>query len=53
MPIFSPKRPHSETGGENQDPDFDDFPIQMAENSQKRPYFDGSHLSNRAELEGK
>ena len=34
-------------GVENQGPDFGDFPIQMAENSQKRPYFDGSYLGNR------
>ena len=40
-------------GGENQDPDFGDFPIQIAENSRKRPNFDESYLGNRLELEGK
>ena len=30
-------------GGENQDPDFGDFPIQIAENSRKRPNFDESY----------
>ena len=40
-------------GVENQGPDFGDFPIQMAENSKKRPYFDRSYLGNRFELEGK
>ena len=41
------------TGVENQGPDFGDFPIQMAENSQKQPYFDGSYLGNRFDLEDK
>ena len=40
-------------GVKNQGADFGDFPIQIAENSRKRPYFDGSYLSNRVELEGK
>ena len=36
---------------ENQGPDFGNFPIQIAENRQKRPYFDGvrqgAHFGNR------
>ena len=40
-------------GVENQGLDFGDFPIQIAENSQKRPYFEGSYLGNRVKLEGK
>ena len=40
-------------GGENQDPDYGDFPIQIAENSRKCPNFDESYLGSRFELEGK
>ena len=40
-------------GNEIQDPDFGDFPIQIAKNSRKRPFFDESYLDNRLELGGK
>ena len=50
MPIFSPNRSTVAETNEctNQGPDFGDFPIQMAKNSQKQPYSDESYIKSYA-----
>ena len=52
-PKFVTQWPKLIHGGENQDPDFGDIPIQIAKKSQKHPNFDKTYLVNRLELQRK